>query len=173
MTIDSKTEDLYQRVTTLVKEMMPSDLAETNHQDSGTFSNFSSHYFYALSQAVEKAANQVGVPVSMSVVNLAGHHLFHYKMEDALLVSIGLAKKKAYTTVAMKMPTHELAKLVLPGAPLYQLETGADGELVTFGGGLPILNEAGQIIGGLGISGATVCQDIAIGKEALLNVKMR
>jgi len=173
MTVDQKTEDLYERVTTLVKEMMPHDVNQVSQPKDDSFSNFSIDYFYALAQKVEAAANRIDVPVSLSVVNKAGHHVFHYRMEEALLVSIPLAKKKAYTTVAMNMPTHELAELVMPGAPLYQLETAMDGELVTFGGGLPILNEAGQIIGGLGISGGTVCQDIAIGKEALLNVKMR
>lgn len=169
----AREEDFREEVIRVAKQVMASQSKERLQHKEDSFSSFSIAYFSALAKAVETAAKKEGLSVSLSVVNLAGHHLFHYRMEDALLASICLARKKAYTAIAMKMPTHELAELVLPGAPLYQLETSMNGDLVTFGGGLPILNEAGHMVGGIGISGATVCQDIAIAKEALSNVKMR
>lgn len=43
-------------------------------------------------------------------------------MDNALLVSHTLAPQKAWTAVALKMPTHELATLVQPGGDLYGLE---------------------------------------------------
>ena len=40
-------------------------------------------------------------------------------------------------------------------------------KIVTFGGGFPILVD-GAIVGGLGISGGTVDEDVAIGTHALM-----
>jgi len=168
-----ETASMLNEVAYLTKEVLACYTREKNNQDEDYFSSFSIDYFHQLAKAVEKAAIKENVPVSMSVVNKAGHHLFHYQMEDALLVSIELAKKKAYSSIAMKMPTHQLTQFVQPGASLYQLETLTNGEIITFGGGLPIYNGAGNLVGGLGISGATACQDIAIAEVALLKVRMR
>lgn len=67
----------------------------------------------------------------------------------------------------MKTSTEKLTEAVQPGAPLYQLETLTNGEIVTFGGGVPIYGKDGAIIGGMGISGGSVEEDIHIAKKAL------
>ena len=164
----AREEDFRANLSKLTKEVIT---RYTNEVKEHT--GFSLDYFHQLAEVVEAAAKKENAAVTMSVVNKAGHHLFHYQMKDALLVSIDMAKKKAYTAVAIELPTHELAELVQPAAPWYQLETLTNGEIVTFGGGLPIYNDGGNIVGGLGISGATIEQDIAIAEEALLKVKMR
>ena len=92
-------------------------------------------------------------------------------MSGALLVSENLAQKKAYSAVAMKTDTHKLSELVQPAADLYQLEALTDGQIVTFGGGYVIRDAAGEVIGGLGISGGAVVEDMAIAQKGLEKLK--
>ncbi|WP_271003859.1 cob(I)yrinic acid a,c-diamide adenosyltransferase [Listeria seeligeri] len=112
-------------------------------------------------------SEEEGVPVTLAVVDAHGNTRFNYRMEHALLVSAELATKKAYSAVAMKTSTENLTEAVQPGAALYQLETLTNGDIVTFGGGVPLYAKDGTIIGGIGISGGSVEQDIRIAKKAL------
>lgn len=92
--------------------------------------------------------------ISISIVDAGGNLLFSYRMPDAILASIELSTKKAYTAVAMKNKTSNLQSLTQPDRTLYNLEAIAGGNLVTFGGGVPIYDKSGRLIGGVGISGA-------------------
>lgn len=117
-------------------------------------------------------ATRINVPVVISIVDAHGNLVNTYRMPEALLVSIDLAPKKAYTAVAMKTATHQLKQAIQPGEELYQIETSMAGDIVTFGGGYPIyLN--GQIIGGLGISGGSVAEDMQIAEAALKGFNRR
>ena len=88
------------------------------------------------------------------------------------LHALELAPKKAWTAVAMKTATHELATTVQPGAALYGLESHLQGKVVTFGGGYPLWRD-GQLIAGLGISGGSVEQDMAIAQAAMAAINVR
>lgn len=123
-----------------------------------------------LQQAIV-AASQLQVPVVIAVVDRHGNPILTYRMPDALLVSLELAPKKAYTAVALKAPTHQLTAAIQPGAPLFQLEASLEGKVVTFGGGYP-LYRAGRIAGGLGISGGTVEQDMQIAQAAMAGLSL-
>ncbi|MCH8348935.1 MAG: heme-binding protein, partial [Chloroflexi bacterium] len=48
-----------------------------------------------------------------------------------------------------------------PGGPLYNIEHSNQG-LITFPGGLPLKNNAGEVIGAIGVSGSTVEDDHAV-----------
>lgn len=106
-------------------------------------------------------AKELAVPVTIAIVDAAGNKAAFYRMPDCLLISSNLACKKAYTAVAMKKPTDELQAATQPGAALYQLESICEGKIVTFGGGLPLYYND-RIVGGLGVSGGTVNEDILI-----------
>ena len=54
--------------------------------------------------------------------------------------------------------THEIGKLSVPGSPLYGIEHSNDG-LITFPGGLPIVDNEGMLVGAIGVSGDTVEND--------------
>ncbi|MGK9172841.1 two-domain cob(I)yrinic acid a,c-diamide adenosyltransferase PduO [Yokenella regensburgei] len=130
--------------------------------------------FHELHQVVKAAmtrAAELHIPVVVSVVDANGIAMLTWRMPDALLVSNDLAPKKAWTAVAMKSPTHELSDAVQPGCALYGLETHMDGKVVTFGGGFPLWRD-GNIIGGLGISGGSVEQDMDIAQTALAAINM-
>jgi uncharacterized protein GlcG (DUF336 family) len=104
--------------------------------------------------------------------------------------SQAIAKAKAYTANAfsldvLALSTAMLYTFVQPGHSLFGLNnsnpfnplalappkgsSGGVGQIaggiITFGGGAPLYNAAGKIIGGLGISGDTACADHEIAKK--------
>ncbi|STW04930.1 ATP:Cob(I)alamin adenosyltransferase [Klebsiella grimontii] len=74
------------------------------------------HDLHQLTRAAVERAQQLQVPVVISIVDAHGTETVTWRMPDALLVSSELAPKKAWTAVAMKTATHELNDVVQPGA---------------------------------------------------------
>lgn len=116
--------------------------------------------------AAEQKALEIGVPMVIAVVDIGGNLVAQHRMDGALLASISIALDKAYTAVALKMPTDQAATLVTPGHPLFGLNTANGGRLIVFGGGFPII-EAGNMIGGFGVSGGSVDEDMMVAKAGL------
>lgn len=117
-----------------------------------------------LAQFASEAADDARVPVVFSLVDAGGQKRYFFSMENALLISHSLAEQKAWTAVALKMPTQNLAAQVLPGATLYGLHNHPG--LCCFGGGLPCWSD-GVLLGAIGISGGSVAEDIAIASATL------
>ncbi len=113
--------------------------------------------------AVEEAA-RLGVAIVVSVVDASGRPILLQRMDDALLVSLKLAEDKAFTAVALRKATHELAAACQPGQSLYGLQH--QDRMVIFGGGIPCWIR-GSLAGAVGVSGGTVEQDIRIASYAL------
>src|SRR3974390_96781 len=113
----------------------------------------------ALISAAKEKAKEIGVPMVIAVVDMGGNLIALQRMDQALLVSIDIAIKKAYSAVAVKLPTHELAKVAQPGQPLFGIHTTDHGRIVIFGGGFP-LQQDNEIIGGIGVSGGSVEDDM-------------
>ena len=61
--------------------------------------------------------------------------------------------------------TDYLAELAQPGAPLFGIERSNGGNVVIFGGGLPVKVDD-QIVGAVGTSAGSVEQDIAVAEAA-------
>ena len=108
---------------------------------------------------VRKKAKEISVPMVIAVVDSGGNLIAQQRMDGALLVSIDISLNKAYTAVAVKMPTHELAPASQPGPPLFGIHNADGGKIVIFGGGFP-LKQKDEIIGGIGVSGGSVEDDI-------------
>ena len=64
------------------------------------------------------------------------------------------------------MATGQLGKLSQPGKPLYAIEFSNDG-LITFPGGLPIVDEDGVLVGAIGVSGSAVENDHAVAEAGV------
>jgi uncharacterized protein GlcG (DUF336 family) len=56
------------------------------------------------------------------------------------------------------MPTGQIGELSQPGGPLYGIEHSNEG-LITFPGGLPIVDKDGVMVGAIGVSGSSVEND--------------
>jgi ATP:cob(I)alamin adenosyltransferase len=107
----------------------------------------------------EKKASEMGKDFVFAVVNSEGNLILEEKMDKAILASVEIALKKAYTSAALKLDTSVLADLVNPGGSLYGLHT--DSKYIVFGGGV-VLKINGEIVGALGVSGGTVEEDMTI-----------
>ena len=71
-----------------------------------------------LISAAKEKAMEIGVPMVIAVVDAGGNLVAQHRMDGALLVSIEISVNKAYTAVAVQMPTHELSTVSQPGQPL-------------------------------------------------------
>lgn len=164
----ARVEDFNQKKHSLVEKIVARYLEAVGH--TPTKEKTGQHNLAQVTKiiaACEKKAEELNVPVTIALVDEAGHLCGSYRMADALLASIELARKKAYSAVAMKAETAALSEVAQPSSDLYQLETVTDGTIVTFGGGLPLKNSAGKIIGGIGVSGGSVAEDVAIAQAGL------
>ncbi|NQJ18668.1 heme-binding protein [Streptococcus suis] len=131
--------------------------------------NLYDHAFDIVNRAIEKA-QQLKVPVVITLVDAAAHVILTYRMEDSLLVSYDMAYRKAYTAVGMKMQSKDLASLTKPDQWLFQLETMSEGQIVSLAGGIPIYSK-GRIIGAIGISGGNAIEDQTIAEYAIAEIQ--
>lgn len=116
----------------------------------------------ALTEKVKSKAREMGVNAVVAVSNAAGNPLSVQCMDDSYIASYDVAFNKAYTVVALKMPTTTLKELAQPGGSLYGIQFTNGGKIVIFGGGVPLYDRAGKIIGGLGVSGGSEAEDTAL-----------
>jgi uncharacterized protein GlcG (DUF336 family) len=116
-------------------------------------------------KALEKC-EEIGKPFVFSVVDAGGHVLYTQRMEDAFVTSISIAIDKAFTAATMKRATHMLTEKVKPESELFGLNNTNNGRIIPFGGGFPVIVD-GEVIGGVGVSGGAVKEDIAVATAAL------
>jgi uncharacterized protein GlcG (DUF336 family) len=120
----------------------------------------------ALAARVEDEAMKAKVPVAVCIIDVHGNLVLQHRMNGAPLFSVEISERKAYTSALVGVRTADLLALVQPGQPLYALPTVGGGRLCPMGGGIP-LTHVGQLIGGVGVSGGTADQDVAIVEAAL------
>ncbi|EJC69029.1 heme-binding protein [Rhizobium sp. 1AS11] len=116
-------------------------------------------------QAGEAKAANLGIPYNIAVVDAGGALIAFTRQDGALAGSIDLAIGKAKTARLFDKTTEYLAELAQPGAPLFGIEQSNGGNVVIFGGGLPVKYDD-QIIGAVGTSAGSVEQDIAVAVAA-------
>jgi uncharacterized protein GlcG (DUF336 family) len=112
-------------------------------------------------EAARKKALELGTLMNIAIVDSGGNLKAFYRMDDAWVGSIDISIKKAKTAVYFGMPTGEIGKLSQPGGPLFGIEHSNEG-LITFPGGLPIVDRDGVMMGAIGVSGSTVENDNAV-----------
>jgi uncharacterized protein GlcG (DUF336 family) len=116
--------------------------------------------------AAAAKADEIGVPMNIAVVD-AGNNLTAFVRQDgAWLGSIDIAQNKAYTARAFDMSSADLGAVAQPGKSLYGIEASNDGNLIVFGGGIP-LTDGDEIVGAIGVSGGTVDQDVEVAEAGV------
>ncbi|WP_085993349.1 GlcG/HbpS family heme-binding protein [Oceanobacillus senegalensis] len=119
-----------------------------------------------LIEGAEQESKKLGVNMVISVLDEGGNLIAVHRMDDAWLASVEIAQNKAWTSVALKMPTSNLADATVPKAELYGLNTTNSGRLVVFGGGIP-LKQDGKVVGAVGVSGSSVEHDVQVAQAAV------
>lgn len=112
-------------------------------------------------EKVEEESKNWGKKAVICVCNEQGNPIAVHVMDGAFLISFDVAVKKAYTAVALKMPTLKLNELVKSGQTFYGLQN-LD-KVMTIGGGVPLYRN-GILVGGLGVSGGTGEEDDSLAR---------
>ena len=110
---------------------------------------------------VEAEAAKLKVPVAVCVIDIHGNIILTHRMTGAPVFAAGIAERKAYTSALVRMRTADILPLVQPGQPLYPLSMVSGGKYCAMGGGVPLTRD-GAVVAGVGVSGGTVDDDVAI-----------
>jgi len=115
--------------------------------------------------AGEEAANEIGQPQNIAVVDAGGNLVSHIRMDGAWIGSVDIAINKAFTARAFDLPTADLAADSQPGGQFYGIEQTNEGRVVIFAGGIP-LKRRGKVVGAVGVSGGDGEQDTKVAEAA-------
>jgi len=115
-------------------------------------------------RACEYAVEQ-GLKVCVWVLDRHGNPLAMQRINHAPMASSGIARDKAFTAASFGFGTH-LWQSRLASKPHLLSGLSQRDELVLFGGGLP-LYYLGQLVGAIGVSGASEEQDQACARAGL------
>ena len=124
----------------------------------------------SLAERVEAEATKVKVPVAVCIVDVHGNLVLQHRMNGAPVFSLEISDRKAYTSALVRMRTADLLELVQPGQPLYVLPSVGGGRFCPMGGGIPLTDGEGQVFAGVGVSGGTADEDVAIVEAAVRQV---
>jgi uncharacterized protein GlcG (DUF336 family) len=116
----------------------------------------------AIAAAAYAEATKNGWNMAICVVDDGGHLLYLERMDGTQLASVQVAQDKARTAVLFKRPTKALEDAVAGGRTVLLKLSGA----TPLEGGLPIL-VGGQVIGAIGVSGASASQDGQVASAGL------
>ena len=120
--------------------------------------------------AALKKSDEIGVKMDICVVDAGANLKAFARMDDAWIGSIDISIKKARTSRFFNMDSGAIGGLSQPGGPLYNIEH-SNGGLISFPGGVPIKNKAGDVIGAIGVSGSTVEDDHAVAEAGAAAVQ--
>jgi uncharacterized protein GlcG (DUF336 family) len=108
--------------------------------------------------AAEKAANSIGQPMNIAVVDEGGNLVAHVRMDNAWIGSIDISINKAWTSRAFDIQTKDLGDNSQPGQQFFGIHTTNRGRVTIFAGGVP-LKKGGKVVGGIGVSRGSGEQD--------------
>ena len=115
----------------------------------------------AIIAAAKKESITLDTKMNISVVDAGANLLAFVRMDGAWLGSADISMKKAKTARFFDMETGIIGSLSQPGGSLYNIEH-SNGGLITFPGGVPIVNADGEVVGAIGVSGSSVENDHAV-----------
>ncbi|NOT86170.1 MAG: heme-binding protein [Methylococcaceae bacterium] len=116
--------------------------------------------------AAIREADKLGTQMCIAVVDSGADLKSFVRMNGAWVGSIDIAIKKAKTACFFGMNTGQIGQLSQPGSPLFGIEH-SNGGLITFPGGVPIVDEDGVLIGAVGVSGSSVENDHQVAKAGV------
>lgn len=111
-------------------------------------------------------ARERGLNAVFAVLDAGANLVSFERMDRAWLASNDLAVAKARTSVMFEMPSESLNAPVQLGEPHAHFDH-TNGGLLLMGGGMPITDVEGNLLGALGVSGGTPEQDAEIARTAV------
>ncbi|QOW63709.1 heme-binding protein [Campylobacter hepaticus] len=120
-------------------------------------------------ELAQKEARKEGFNVSITIVDKSGQILAVLRDENAGVHTLSASYKKAYTAVSQKRETGQILKGVKEGIIPEDIRY-LDDKFSIMPGGVPIMLD-GIVIGGIGVGGAHLEQDVKIAKAGLKFLK--
>lgn len=117
-------------------------------------------------RAAVARATGMGIAVNVAVVDNSGVLAAFLRMPGAPLHSVDIAIDKAYTAVSFGLATSQWHAALQTHSAAVREGIVLRPRFVAFGGGLPMV-EAGQRIGGIGVSGGSEQEDEACAQAGL------
>ena len=112
-------------------------------------------------------AAKLDIAVTAVVVDPSGRMIALGRMDRARPITVEIAMNKAYTAASFQQPTKDLAG-VANQAWFQSLVVSSNGKVMP-GGGAVTINEGGNIVGAIAVSGGTDDQDQQCAEVALAN----
>lgn len=109
---------------------------------------------------VRAECERSGMRLAAAVVDAGGNLVAAARMDGAQLGALGLAIDKAFTAVSFGYPTSAWSRSSAPDGSDWGLGTTLGGRAIVFPGGVPLYLD-GELVGGLGVSGAASTSDEA------------
>lgn len=114
-----------------------------------------------------QAAKAAGLNAVFAILDRGANLVTFSRMDDAWLASNDLALAKARASVMFRMPSEALNAPLQVGVPAPHFDHIHAGGLLLMGGGVPLFDRDGALIGALGVSGGTPAQDAALAQAAV------
>lgn len=111
-------------------------------------------------------AGEIGFGISVCIVDESGILKAFGRMDNAPLISVDAARKKALTAVGLGMSTGDAWYDFIKDDPILSAGVHNFEDFILLGGGSPIIIK-GQLVGAVGISGGHYKQDETCAKAAL------
>jgi len=111
-------------------------------------------------------ARRIGNACSIAIVDENGWLVAAERMDGALAPTLDIARDKAWSALAFRIPSSEIHKFGDPATPGFGFNTeNWNDRLTTIAGGLPV-KDGDSVIGGIGVSGGTPEKDVAVCQAA-------
>jgi uncharacterized protein GlcG (DUF336 family) len=118
-----------------------------------------------IATATERSV-EIGVPMCIAVVDESGYLVAFDRMDTAKITSVSIAIDKAFTAAGARNHTSFYGQVSRPDGPAWGINQSNDGHFNVIPGGIPII-VAGNVIGGIGLSGGTAAQDDDVAAHAI------
>ena len=121
-------------------------------------------------QAAVEESKRLNAKMNIAIVDVGANLVYFVRMDKAYLGSVDISIRKAKTSVMFQRPTGDLGKISQPGSPVYGIEHSNQG-IITFPGGIPIYDDQGELMGGIGVSGSSVENDHKVAEAGIEAIK--
>lgn len=116
--------------------------------------------------AAELKAGELNVTVVIAVADASGHLVAMERMDGAKFVCVDIACAKAFTAAAFGESTLGFGERAQPGTELFGINAFGKPGIAIFGGGVPVVDESGNVVGGIGVSGSPTETDCLCAEAA-------
>lgn len=121
-------------------------------------------------QAGREEAQRLNILCSIAIVDENGWLVGLHRMDGAPIPTVDIARDKAWTAAAFKLPSSDVSRFGDPSALGFGLNAqNWNDRLTTIPGGLPVEN-GDEVIGGVGVCGGTPEQDVAVCQVAMVAI---